>query len=175
MDPAAFICGLQFNDGILLNQDFAACRYNIFRCKQSKNGSGKNLVTVLFFFQNIYLHLLASVLPVCTIGYHRGVLVTVGKVYISWLIIQYISIGGFFFDNVIFTKRQIVKLCDTCSIRCDGTHQLIFCIVIFTDTIRCFNILSRVHVKGNIHQTSSYITKEMFHHTFCIVKQSYII
>ena len=170
MNPSAFICGLQFNDSILLNQNFAACRYNIFRCIQSKDGSGENLVAVLFFFQNIYLHLLAAVLPVCTIGYHRGILVTVGKVYISWLIIQYISIGGFFFDNVIFTKRQIVKLCDTCSVGCDGTHQLIFCIVIFTDTIRCFNILSCVHVKGNIHQASGYITKEMLYHTFCIVK-----
>ena len=89
-------------------------------------------------------------MPVLIVYDNRGILVTVGKIYISWFFIQHITICCAHLFDIVFSNRKVRYFCNTVCISSHGCHQLVLSIIIRAYTIGCFDILCSVNLKGNV-------------------------
>ena len=154
-----FVRSLLLNNGICFQNDITICIYNVLFIAKSEYCTFQYPVRILFFFQHLYFRFLTIILPVGRISYLGSILIPVCQVNLTSCTIQYIAVCRFLFFDIIFSKRNICQFCYSCFICRNRCYQIIFLVIIFTLTIRSFNIFQCINLKSNFFQGTGNIFK----------------
>ena len=163
------------NQTVFLKEYLALCIFDIFTGIKTEDTTCKDTFCIFFFLQNRNLYFLTGILPFLIISDDWCVLITVGKVNISRLFVQHITMGCFYFLHIVFSSREISHLCNTIGICGNGSHFFIGFEIIFTDTICRFDIFRSKYIERHICKASGYILKKMLHGTFYMIQKCYLI
>ena len=123
---------------------------NVLFCGKGKYSSFQYPVGILFFLQHGYFHFLALILPVCGISYFCGILIHIGQVNLPDLSVQYIAFCSLLFFHIVFSKRKVRQLRNSCLICGDRGDQLVLFVVILTLAVCRLDVLQCVYLKGYV-------------------------
>ena len=145
-----FICYSLLNQTVFLKKYLALCIFDIFTGIKTEDTTCKNTFCVFFFLQNRNLYFLTGILPFFIISDDWCILVPVGKVNISRLSVQHITMGCFYFLHIVFSSREISHLCNAIGICSNSSHFFICFEIIFADTICRFDIFRSKYIESYI-------------------------